>query len=207
MLNILRASQYPAKLLEPNTITLDNSYQKVCDGQTGQQKPGVARPMPLRLKTPGFSLFFFSFLQNVFLVALPVRTPPHGFSEAFQILEWHVYECFPEYFVPCPNLFRAPIYTKISSSLSNLQCSSSTMLGIELKMINRSTQKLFQNVKYFPTTPPKKSIWKLPQYVNYLPTTPAKKIYLKTTPKCHLSPDYPCKGSREIDYTFGVYGR
>lgn len=50
----------------------------------------------------------------------------------------------------------------------------------------------------------------------YLPTTPkyqlspdwpAKKIYLKITPKCQISPDYPHRGSRELIYILGVYGR
>lgn len=50
----------------------------------------------------------------------------------------------------------------------------------------------------------------------YLPTTPkyqlstdwaARKIYLKITPKCQISPDYSNRGSRELIYILGVYGR
>ena len=58
-------------------------------GQTGQQKPGVARPTPLRLGTPlaASPPRELLFRENVHpSVGLPVRTPPRGFSAAPLIL-------------------------------------------------------------------------------------------------------------------------
>ena len=67
---------------------LDSWHRKVCDGQSGQQKPGVARPMPLRLGTPPAASPPKE--RPPQRGAPPVRTPPVGSSVAPLILESRV---------------------------------------------------------------------------------------------------------------------
>ena len=77
-------------------------------GQTGQQKPGVARPTPLRLGTPlaASPPRELLFRENVHpSVGLPVRTP-RDLSAAPLILASRVYDAFAGPSVPCPNLYK-----------------------------------------------------------------------------------------------------
>ena len=67
---------------------VDSCHRKVCDGQTGQEKPGVARPTPLRLGTPPAASPPRE--RPPQRGAFPVRTPPRGSSAAPLILESRV---------------------------------------------------------------------------------------------------------------------
>ena len=78
---------------------------------------------------------------------------------------------------------------------------------LQISLQKKVSLKITSRYQLSPDFPATKIYLKTTPMCHLSPDYPAKKIYLKTTPKCHISPDYPSKGSREIDYAFGVYGR
>ena len=96
---------------------LDSCHRKVSDGQTGQQKPGVARLTPRRLGTPpsGFSS------QRT---SLPRELPPQWsfqsvLSAAPLIPASRVQDAFAGPSVPCPSLYNFEFQSFQGAALSS----------------------------------------------------------------------------------------